>query len=167
MQIFDRKYRLFGIINLIDLLVVIAVLVAVFAVYRVLSHGKATSAASGNQDITFTLLCAGTRGVTAQQVKVGDTIYKATTGAPIGTVKAVRQSPTPGEAWDVQTNSIKPYESTIYSDLWIDAVAKGTTTGTGFAIGSLMLHGGQPIPITTSTYECDSAQITTMTAVGQ
>ncbi|HEY5541582.1 MAG TPA: DUF4330 domain-containing protein [Coriobacteriia bacterium] len=167
MQIFDRKYRLFGIINLIDLIVIVAVLVGGFAVYRLLSHSRSAETASTGQDFTYTVLCPTLRGVTAQQIKVGDTIFYKNNGKPIGTVKAVRATPLPGEFWDVQTNSMKRYQSTIYSDIWIDAAVKGTATPTGFMLGDVLLHGGQPLAIMTSTFDCDTALITTMTAVGQ
>jgi Domain of unknown function (DUF4330) len=165
-QIFDRKYRLFGIINLIDLLVIIAVVVAAFAVYRLLSRSKTATAGSGGVEATYTILVPTIRGITSQQVKVGDSVFKVT-GKPIGTVKAVRVTPTPSEAFDPQTGTVKPFQSTVYDDVWIDVVVKGTPTDTGFAVGDLVLHGGQSVPMMTSTFEGDNAVITTLTVGGQ
>ena len=165
-QIFDRKYRLFGLINLIDLIVILAVLVGAFAVYRLLSRDKTAGSASAGEDIAYTVLCPAQRGIPADQIKVGDMMYKVT-GKAVGKVTGVRETPTMGEFWNVQTQRLQTYQSTITSDIWIDAVAKGTPSQTGFAVGDLVLHGGQPFPIMTSTFECDTASITTMTVVGQ
>jgi hypothetical protein len=165
-QIFDRKYRLFGLINLIDLLVIVAVLVAAFAVYRVLGHSKATGAAADGTNITFTVMCPTLRGVGASQIKVGDTIYK-NTGKPLGTVTAVRAIPSPSEAWDTTSQSIKPFSSTVVTDIYIDVAGKGTPTASGVAVGDLLIHGGQPMPIMTSTFECDTANIATLTIGGK
>jgi len=165
-QIFDRKYRLFGLINLIDLLVIVAVLVAGFAVYRLLARNKATGAAADGTDITYTVMCPTLRGVGASQIKVGDTVYKIT-GKPIGTVTAVRAVPTPAEAWDSQLHAIRPYVSTVVSDIYIDVAAKGTVTSSGVAVGDLLLHANQPMPIMTSTFECDTASIATLTIGGK
>jgi len=164
-QIFDRKYRLFGVVNLIDLVVIVAVLVAAFAVYRLVSHNK-NAANSGTTNVAYTILVPAQRGVTAKQIKVGDTVYKVT-GKPVGTVTAVRVTPALGEVWDQQTGTLKQYQSSIAGDVWIDVAVKGTPSPTGFAVGDLVLHGGQPLPIMTSTYEGDAASITTMTVVGQ
>lgn len=165
-QIFDRKYRLFGVINLIDLLVIIAVLVAAFAVYRLLSRDKTSATDAGTTEANYTLLSPGMRGITREQIKVGDTVFKVT-GKPIGTVTAVRVLPTPSEAFDPQAGAVKPYASTVYSDVWIDVTVKGTPSQTGFAVGDLVLHGGQSIPVMTSTFEGDNALITTLTVGGK
>lgn len=166
MQVFDRKYRLFGVINLIDLAVVIAVLVAGFAVYRVLSPAPTETGTVVGKEARYTVLCPSVRGMTAEQVKVGDALYKAT-GKPIGKVTAVRMTPVRGEVWDPETKTINNYNSTILSDIWIDAVVTGTPTKTGLAVGDLLLHGGAPMPVMTSTFECDTASITSMTIDGQ
>lgn len=165
-QVFDKKYRLFGVINLIDLAVVIAVLVAGFAVYRVLSPAPTETGAVKGKEVRYTVVCPALRRMSADQIKVGDGLYKAT-GKPIGKVTGVRITPTVGEAWDPDTKSIRPYNSAILNDVWIDAVVTGTPTKTGVAVGDLLLHGGAPMPVMTSTFECDSAMITTMTIVGQ
>ena len=166
MQIFDRKYRLFGVINLIDLVVIVAVLVAAFAVYRVLGRNKDTGAVSAEKDITFSIMVPTTRSIGAAQIKIGDKIYK-NTGKQLGTVTGVRVVPTPGEAWDQDSKSIKPYNSVVLSDIYIDCVGKGTPTDSGIAIGDLLVHGYQPMPIMTSTFEADTANIATITIVGQ
>jgi hypothetical protein len=165
-QVFDKKYRLFGVINLIDLAVVIAVLVAGFAVYRVLSPAPTETGSATGKEVHYTMLCPTLRGVTTDQIKVGDGLYK-TSGKPIGKVTAVRSVPTPSEAWDSASGSIRPYNSGVYKDILIDAVVTGTPTKTGVAVGDLLLHSGSPIPIMTSTFECDTASIATMTIVGQ
>jgi hypothetical protein len=165
-QVFDKKYRLFGVINLIDLAVVIAVLVAGFAVYRVLSPAPTETGTVVGKEVRYTVLCPALRGVSGEQVKVGDALYKAT-GKPIGKVTGVRTAPTQGEAWDIESKSIRRYDSTILKDIWIDAVVTGTPTKTGVAVGDLLLHAGAPMPVMTSTFECDSAAITTLTIVGQ
>jgi hypothetical protein len=165
-QIFDRKYRLFGVINLIDLLVIVGVLVAGFAVYRVLSNNKQTAAKEEGTDFTYTVLCPNTRGISASQVKVGDAIYK-NTGKPIGTVTAVRVVPSPGDAYDTQAQSITRFSSSIMKDIYIDVAAKGMPNATGVVVGDLLLHGGQPMPVMTSTFQCDTASIATLTIAGQ
>jgi hypothetical protein len=165
-QVFDKKYRLFGVINLIDLAVVIAVLIAGFAVYRVLSPAPTETGTAEGKEVRFTVLCPAIRGVTVQQIKIGDALYK-TSGKPIGKVTAVRILPSQSEAWDTESGSIRPYDSTVFKDIWIDAVVTGIPTKTGVAVGDLLLHGGTPMPVMTSTFQCDAASVATMTIVGQ
>ena len=112
------------------------------------------------------MVCPNQRNIGAEQIKDGDAIYK-NTGKPIGKVTAVRAVPTPADAWDTKSQSIKRYESTVNSDIFIDVAAKGVPNATGVAVGDLLLHGGTPIPVMTSTFECDTASIATLTVVGQ
>ena len=59
MQIFDRKYRLFGVINLIDLLVVVALIVAGLVVWKLLWGGSNTAVPVAKlQDVEYTIVCS-------------------------------------------------------------------------------------------------------------
>lgn len=166
MQIFDRKYRLFGVINLIDVLVIVGVLVAAFAVYRVLSNDKEKTVTDTGKDITYTVFCPNIRNIGAEQIKVGDALYK-NTGKPIGKVTAVRIVASPVDVYDVQTQTLKRLQSTFNRDIFIDVAAKGVPNATGVVVGDLLIHGGQPMPIMTSTFDCDTATIATLTIGGQ
>ena len=167
MQIIDNKYRLFGVVNLIDLVVVFAVLAGGFAVYRVLAPtSPSVTVTKDTKAITYTVFCPAVRNVTASQVKVGDLIYK-TTGKSIGKVTAVKVVPTPGEVWDPIARKILPYQSTYLSDVYITAVAQGQPTGTGVTVGDIQLHGNQPMPIMTSTFQCDTANIADLKIAGE
>jgi hypothetical protein len=156
-KFFDSKYRLFGVINLIDLVVIIAILAGAYAVYRVLTPkgGKGGNGAGG-VTATFDVICPSTRYITADQVKVGDLLYK-NTGQQIGKVTAVKVVPSPGEAWDSNLHKIVGYQSTYVDDVIISATTQGQPTSTGFAVGSVLLHSFGPTPVMTSTFDCDTA----------
>jgi hypothetical protein len=166
-QVFDRQYKLFGVINLIDLVVLLAALVAGFAVYRVLAPEPTPTGVATGTEVHYTVFCPQLRWVGPEQVKVGDAIYKATGGGALGKVEGVRATPTPSEAWSVKRDALVPYESSVYRDIWIDVVVKGKPTPTGVAVGEALLHGGMPMPVMTSTFQCDSSFIATLTIGGK
>ena len=165
-QIIDNKYRLFGVVNLIDLVVVFAVLAGGFAVYRVLSPTTPVAVTKDTKAITYTVFCPAVRNATADQIKVGDQIYK-TTGKSIGKVTAVKIVPTPGDVLDPATGKIVGYQSTFATDVYITAVAQGQPTATGVTVGDIQLHGNQPMPIMTSTFQCDTANIADLKIAGE
>ena len=144
MQVFDRHYKLFGVINLIDLVVLLAALVAGFSVYRVLAPEPTPTGVATGTEVHYTVFCPNMRWVGPEQVKVGDAMFKATSGGAIGKVEGVRSTPTPGEAWDAEKKTLVPYRSTVSWDLWIDVVVKGKPNPTGVAVGDVLLHGGSP-----------------------
>ena len=166
MQIIDNKYRLFGVVNLIDLVVVFAVLAGGFAVYRVLSPTTPVAVTKDTKAITFTVFCPAARNVDASQIEVGDLIYK-TTGKSIGKVTAVKIVPSPGDVWDPTTGKIVGYQSSFATDVYITVVAQGQPTSTGVTVGDIQLHGNQPMPIMTSTFQCDTANIADLKIAGE
>ena len=166
MKFFDSKYRLFGVINVIDLVVLFAIVVAGYAVYRVLAPKAAVSKGAAGSDVTFDVLCPSMRLVSADQIHVGDTLYR-TTGKQIGTVTGVKVVPSPGDAWDPTTRKLVVYESNITRDVIISGKTRGQPTSNGLAVGDQLLHSGAPIPIMTSTFECDTAVIANMKINGQ
>ena len=97
------------------------------------------------------------RSVSAEQIHVGDTISKNTTGKPFGVVSAVRVQPSAGEAWDNTLHKLVPYQSTLVSDVVISVTGKGQVTPNGVVVGDLTIHSGQPLPVMTSTFDCDTA----------
>jgi hypothetical protein len=165
-KFFDTKYRLFGVINIIDLVVVLAILVGGYAVYRVLAPKGAESKGVVGTSATFDVVCPSTRNITVDQIRVGDKLYK-NSGKPLGTVTAVKIVPTPSEAWDATQNKIVPFASTVFSDVIISASATGQPTDTGFAVGDVLLHSGAPMPVMTSTYDCDTAYLANLKISGQ
>jgi hypothetical protein len=165
-KFFDRKYRLFGVINIIDLVVVLAILVGGYAVYRVLSPKGLGSKGGAGTDITFEVFCPTTRNVTADQIRVGDAIYK-TSGQQIGTVTSVRVIPSPGEAWDSTLHKLVTYQSTVVSDVVIGVKSKGQLTSTGVAVGTVLIHSNVPMPVMTSTFDCDTANLFNLKISGQ
>jgi hypothetical protein len=156
-KFFDTKYRLFGVINVIDLVVILAVLVGGFAVYRVLSPKASGGKGSADRSITVDVVCPTMRNVEAANVHVGDPITKNTSGKPFGTVTAVRVVPSPSEVWDYNLHKVVPFQSTIFSDIIISVSAKGQPTANGVVVGDIALHSGQPFPVMTSTFDCDTA----------
>jgi hypothetical protein len=166
-KFFDSKYRIFGVVNVIDLVVILAVLVGAFAVYRVLSPKVSGGKGSDDKTITVDVVCPSMRFVSADQVHVGDSISKNTTGKPFGTVTAVRVVPSAGEVWDTNLHKLVPYQSTIVSDVIISVTGTGTTTPNGVVIGDLTLHSGQPLPVMTSTFDCDTAFLANMKIDGK
>ena len=62
MQIIDKKYRLFGVINVIDLLVVVALLVGGLVVYRLLWGGPPRQCRRRSlKDVEYTIYCSPLR----------------------------------------------------------------------------------------------------------
>lgn len=166
MQIIDNKYRLFGVINLIDLVVVLAVLAGGYAVYRVLSPTSPVATVKGMKTVEYEIVCPSTRNIDASEIKIGDTISK-TTGKAIGKVTAVRIVPTPSEVWDQAIRKVVPYQSTVFSDVYISCTAQGQPTATGITVGDIQLHANQPMPVFTSTFQCDTANIGKLKIVGE
>jgi hypothetical protein len=165
-KVIDSKYRLFGVINLIDLVVVFAVLAGAYGVYRFLSPASPTAVTKETTPITYTVLCPSVRNVAADQIKIGDSIAK-TTGKSIGKVTAVKVVPAKGEAWDSTLHKVMPFESTYVSDVYITVVAKGQPTATGVTVGDIQIHSNQPMPIMTSTFQCDTANIADLKIAGE
>lgn len=167
MQVFDKQYKVFGIINLIDLVVVVALVAAGFAVYRVLAPEPTPTGVAKGVQVHYTVLCPAQRSIGPEQIRVGDTMFKVTGGKAIGKVEAVRAVASPGEAWDYDQNVIRPYKSTMFTDILIDVVVNAKPTEQGVSIGDVLLHSGAPTPVMTSTYQCDSAFLTTVTIGGK
>lgn len=167
MQVFDRQYKLFGVINLIDLVVLLAALVAGFAIYRVLAPEPAPTGVATGTEVHYTVFCPQMRWVGPEQVKVGDAIFKATSGGAMGKVEGVRATPTPIEVWNEKSDSLVAYKSTVSKDIWIDVVVKGKPIPTGVAVGDVLLHGGMPMPVMTSTFQCDTSFIASLTIGGK
>lgn len=166
MKFFDSKYRLFGVINIIDLVVVLAILVGGYAVYRVLAPRVSGGKGGAGTDITFQVFCPTTRYVTADQIHLGDAIYK-TSGQQIGTVTSVEVTASPGEAWDSNLHKVVQYRSTYVSDVIIGVKAKGQPTSTGVAVGTVLIHSNVPMPVMTSTFDCDTANLLNLKISGQ
>jgi hypothetical protein len=165
-KFFDSKYRLFGVINLIDLVVIVAILAGGYALYRVLAHKGAGGGKGSGVTATFDVICPSTRYITADQVKVGDLLYK-NTGQQIGQVTGVKVVPSPGEVWDSNLHKIEQYQSTYVYDIIISAKTTGQPTQTGFAVGSVLLHSYGPTPVMTSTFDCDTAFLSNLKISGQ
>lgn len=157
MKFFDTKYRLFGVINIIDLVVILAILVGAFAVYRVLAPRVSGGKGAADKDITVDVICPSMRNIAADNIHIGDAITKNTSGKPFGTVTAVRVVPSSSEAWDYNLHKIVPFQSTVVSDVIISVAAKGEVTANGVVVGDIALHSGQPFPVMTSTFDCDTA----------
>jgi hypothetical protein len=167
-QILDKKYRLFGVINIIDLLVVIALVVGGLVVWKVL-WGGGTSAApvAALHDVEYTVLCSALRNYSEGQIKVGDPVSTKTSGTTIGTVSSVRSTPTPGDAFNPVTGRIQPYESTYASDVYINVKAKGDPTPTGVSVGNTQMRNNEIIQVVTPTFQCDTAIATDLKIVGE
>jgi hypothetical protein len=147
--------------------VLLAVVAAGFAIYRVLAPEPVATGVASGTEVRYTVFCPQMRWVGAEQVKVGDAIYKTTGGAPIGKVVGARETQTPGEFWDTDSGKLQPYQSTVSKDIWIDVVVKAKPTSTGVAVGAVLLHGGMPMPVMTSTFQCDTSYIATLTIGGK
>jgi hypothetical protein len=166
-KFFDSKYRLFGVINVIDLVVVLAILAGGYAVYRVLAPKAGVGkGGAGGVSATFTVVCPTTRYITPDQIRIGDAIYK-TSGQQIGTVAGVKFVPTPSEAWDPTAHKIVEFSSTVATDILIAVKTNGATTPTGFAVGSVLIHSNVPMPVMTSTFDCDTAYLADLKISGQ
>ena len=167
MKFFDTKYRLFGVINVIDLVVILAVLVGGFAVYRVLSPKISGGKSAADKDITVDVVCPSMRGIVAANIHIGDAIMKNTSGKPFGTVTAVKVIPSLSETWDNTLHKAVPFQSTVYSDVIISVAGKGQVTANGVVVGDISLHSGQPFPVMTSTFDCDTAYLANLKINGK
>ena len=91
MKVADEKGRLFGKINIIDLLVIIVILAAVcFAVFRYVLPGRDKGE---EQACEMVLFCHDAPRFTAEQIKVGDTVWDQGLDVDLGTVKSVEILP--------------------------------------------------------------------------
>jgi hypothetical protein len=167
-KFFDSKYRLFGLVNIIDLVVIFAVLAGAYAIYRVLAPKAVIGGkAAAGSEITMDVLCPSQREIVIDQIHVGDQIIKNTTSKPFGTVTAVKIVPSPGEVYDQNLHKMVHYESTYAQDVVISVKATGQKTTNGVVIGDVTVHNGQPFPVMTSTYNCDTAVITNLKIDGK
>jgi hypothetical protein len=167
-QILDRKYRLFGVINIIDLLVVIALVVGGLVVWKVL-WGGGTSAApvAALHDVEYTALCSTVRVYSDGMIKAGDPVSTKTSGKSIGTVVSVRSTPTPGDVLNPMTGKVGPYESSVFLDVYIQVKAKGDPTPTGVSVGNTQLRNNEIIQVVTPTFQCDTALVSDLKIVGE
>ena len=101
MQIIDKKYRLFGVINVIDLLVVVALLVGGLVVYRLLWGGQLGGGSRcESEDVEYTILCSPLRNYKEGQIKVGDPgVDQGHRASPSARCVSVSTKPTPGDVW--------------------------------------------------------------------
>jgi Domain of unknown function (DUF4330) len=167
-KFFDTKYRLFGVLNLIDLVVVLALLAGAFAVYRVLAPKPEGPKASTGSDVTFEIVCPTLKKgfVSPGQIRIGDTISK-NQGKPIGTVTGVNIVPTQGEVWDQAHSKIVTFQSTVSQDVIISVKTRGQATANGVVVGDSVLRSNEPMPVSTSTFECDTSYMANMKISGQ
>jgi hypothetical protein len=167
-QIIDRKYRLFGVINLIDLLVVIALVVGGVVVWKLLWGGGSPAVPTAKlQNVEYTMMCVGLRNFSEDQVKVGDPVSTKTSGKSIGTVTSVRSAPTPGDVFNTSTNKIEPYVSTFSKDAYIGVKTKGDPTATGVSVGDSQIRNNENILMVTPTFQCDTAIVTNLKIGGE
>jgi hypothetical protein len=167
-QIIDRKYRLFGVINLIDLLVVIALVVGGLVVWKLLWGGSTTSLPTADlKSIEYTMFCTPVRDYAQGQIRVGDPVSTKTSGKSIGTVAAVRSNPTRGEFASPLTGEIKPFDSTIFTDVYVVVKAKGDPTSTGVSVGETQIRNNENIMMVTPTFQCDTAIVTNLKIGGE
>jgi hypothetical protein len=167
-QIFDRKYRLFGVINLIDLLVVIALVVAGLVVWRLLWGGSSTAVPTAKlRDVEYTIVCTSIRDYSEGQIKVGDPVSTKTSGASIGTVASVSSNPTPGDIFNPNSGKVERYESTVASDVRVKVKAKGSPTPTGVSVGNSQIRNNGNIQMVTPTFQCDLAVATGLKIGGE
>jgi len=164
----DRKYRLFGVINLIDLLVVIALVVGGMVVWKVLWGGSASTApVTKLRSVDYTILCSGIRNYSEGQIKVGDPVSTKTSGASIGTVSSVRSNPTPGDTFNTIAGKVEAYKSTYLTDVYIGVKAKGSPTATGVSVGNMQVRNNELVQVVTPTFQCDTAIATDLTIGGE
>lgn len=168
MQIFDRKYRLFGVINIIDLLVVVALVVGGLVVYKLLWGGTTPAVPAANlKDVEYTIMCSPVRNYAEGQVRVGDPVSTKTSGAVIGTVASVRSAPTPGDIFNSKTGVVEEYKSTFYTDVYVTVKAKGTPTPTGVSLGNSQIRNNTVIQMVTPTFQCDTGYATGLKISGE
>jgi len=167
-QIFDKKYRLFGVINIIDLLVVVALVVGGLVVWKVLWGGNSSAEPVATlRDVEYTILCSSVRDYADGMVKVGEPVSTKTSGKSIGTVASVRSNPTPGDFFNSVTGKMETYNSSIYRDVYIDVNAKGDPTSTGVSVGNTQLRNNEVIQVVTPTFQCDSGLATRIKIGGE
>ena len=168
MQLFDKKYRLFGVINLIDLLVVIALIVGGLVVYKLLWGGSEAAAPVAQlKDVEYTLMCPSVRNYSEGQIRVGDPVSTKTSGKSIGTVSSVTSNPSPGDVLNPQTGKVEPYHSTFSTDVYIKVKAKGDPTATGVSVGNTQIRNNELIQAVTPTFQCDVAVATGLKIGGE
>jgi hypothetical protein len=167
-QIFDRKYRLFGIINPIDLLVVVALIVAGLVAWKLLWGGSNTAVPVAQlKDVEYTIMCSPIRNYSQGMVRVGDPVSTKTSGATIGTVVSIESSPTPGDVFNQKTGQIQGYHSTFFTDVYIRVKAKGDPTSTGVSVGNTQIRNNELIQAVTPTFQCDTAIVTALKFDGE
>jgi hypothetical protein len=167
-QIIDKKYRLFGVINLIDLLVVIALVVGGLVVWKLLWGGSTTTVPTAKlQDVEYTILCGPLRNYTDGQIKVGDPVSTKTSGKSIGTVVSVTSTSTPIDVFSGPDGGVKAFSSQVYTDVFIKVKAKGDPTATGVSVGDTQIRNNENIQVVTPTFQWDLGVATDLKTGGE
>jgi hypothetical protein len=166
-QIIDRKYRLFGVINLIDLLVVIALVVGGFVVWKLLWGGSTTTVPTAQlQDVEYTILCGPLRNYSEGQIRVGDPVSTKTSGKSIGTVVSVTSTPTPIDVLS-GPEGVQAFSSSVNTDVYIKVKAKGDPTATGVSVGETQIRNNENIQVVTPTFQWDLGVATDLKIGGE
>ena len=144
MKIADEKGRLFGKINIIDLLVIIVILAAVcFALFRYVLPDKDKGP---EQACEMVLYCHDAPRFTAEQVKVGDTVWDQGTDTDLGTVKSVEILPL------METSAGPDGTSVTAESDWLVSVvlvldSKGVKDEHGIKINNVLYASGHTMTV--------------------
>ncbi|MGM9521138.1 MAG: DUF4330 family protein [Oscillospiraceae bacterium] len=82
----DERGRFFGVISVIDVLVVVIVLVLGAAVYMRFFENEQTATAVSNDEFSYQVMLRNVRSMTADAIRVGDSIYDTENGTLLGVV---------------------------------------------------------------------------------
>jgi len=80
----QKKYRLFGIINIIDVLIVAAIIGVIYGAH--LFAMPQQTAAEGGRLVRFTVELSGHNSGFYQQIEPGAVVIESSIGVPIGTI---------------------------------------------------------------------------------
>lgn len=145
-MIIDKKYKLFGLINIIDFFIILAFICAVgFVGYRLIPHNKQSTAAK-TEDIEITFYGSEVPEYAASNAKSGELVRDQSKSNNLGSVKEIKILPSDSYATDSNGQWVKSPKPG-YNSIYITVSAKGTFGDTGVTIGNSPYYTGNTLEI--------------------
>lgn len=144
MKLIDKKYRLFGVINLLDILI-IAVLAAVVVVALRFSAPQTVSAKTGDVKIRYTLELPKKEQGFESQVAVGAEIYDSLRGYDIGKITEVNTQPYMEDVANMAADRVERVPVDGYENVYVTVEANAQVTDYTTAVGAYTVLVGEDV----------------------
>jgi hypothetical protein len=142
----DKKYRLFGIINIVDIGMIAALILFAFLAVR-FSAPQSAAARPGDVSLRYIVEVQRRKPDFADKVNAGDAVEDSLRGYAIGTIKSVRSEPYLEDVPDYTSNIIRRMPVDGLETVYVEIEAMGQVTDYTTLIGSFEVLVGKEIYI--------------------